>query len=199
MYKEVVRQIRELRWQHLSVLELQSLMVLSCGAAEEFAESLRIALQHYPRSEMLKGMARGELNTDNLRFKDYDKRADHCEFLKHFIIKHKLRESCPKEILDSREKYLETVRALPRVVRAMSIPMREQELPDVFRGILRAPDWSGEALEAYQYFLRRHIELDEGASGHAAQLSTFTVDDRVLPFCEARLELYKPIRSLWSA
>lgn len=196
-YTEVVRQIIRGLESLRSRSERHSLMILSWGAAEEFAESLKIARRLYPHDELLEAMAEEELNATNLSFSDYSGPGDHSEFLHHFIRKHGLLANAPQEVLDAKTRYLAQIRGLSDEVRIMSVVSREQELPGIFTEILKAPDWSGEPLEAFRYFLLVHIELDSKAGGHADKLKHFTVDDRVLPFYEARLELYRPISALW--
>ncbi len=196
-YKEIVAEIRGLRWDKLNAKELRVLMTLALTAAEEFAASLRIAKAHYPNSRLLEAMAKGELNTANLSFADFKRSGDHSEFLEHFVKKHNLLAGCSPEVLTARARYLDTVMLLPLRVRTMSIVAREYELPGIFKGILQAKKWHGEALEAFKHFLEMHIRLDEGEHGHAAQLRRFKVDDRVLPFFVARRELYRCIPALW--
>ena len=94
MYRDVVQQIRKLHWGRLSPPELQSLMVLSWYAATEFAESLRIAVNRYRRSEGLRKMARGELKTRNLVFDGYGRKGDHSDFLGFFIEKNGSFQKC---------------------------------------------------------------------------------------------------------
>jgi hypothetical protein len=196
-YKNIVGQIRDLPWPKLSSRGLEISMVLGAFAALEFAGSSRIALVLYPDSPAFQELAAGELDTDNLVFGGYNQRGDHAAFLWHFIRKHKLVEIYP-EAVAAGEQYLADIRTLSREVRAMSIVSREHELPGIFNRILQATDWSTPALQAFRYYLERHIELDSGEGGHADLLSGFEVTDAVADFYEFRLKMYRCIPTLFA-
>ena len=192
-YKHYVDQIKNLQWGSLSPAELQQVMVLSAYAATEFAESLRIALTLFPDDANFKEMARGELTTDNLHFEDYCEQGDHKDFLWYFINKYKIESTVPIRVIETGEAYLNAVRSLDNKVRAMSIVSREQELPAIFKNILEAPDWDAVGLNAFNYYLRRHVNLDSQKGGHAELLSAHKVTDNVATFYKARLEMYRAI------
>ncbi len=196
-YEQIVEQIRNLSWNKLSSDELQWLMVLSGYAAREFAESLRIALNLYPQSRELQEMASGELKTNNLRFADYQAVGDHVDFIWKFIEDAGIDSECPTEILSAGEEYLAKIRELSPEVRAMSIVSREKELSGIFIQILKASDWSAKGLDAFRYYLERHIALDSNEGGHADLLSGFKVDDSVAKFYETRLGMYRCIPTLF--
>ena len=146
-FKKIVRQIRELPWQTLDGRELQRLMFISRVYAVEFAEALRIALREYPDNAGLLQMARGELDTNNLRFGNYTRAGDHADFLGHFLAHNGIDGDALLERHAS--EYLQACRALSAPVRAMSVFSREEELSGIFREILQAPDWSAAGLEAF--------------------------------------------------
>lgn len=197
-YKAVVKQIRELNWMSLSTGELQVLMYLSWVAAVEFAEALRIALQLYPHHQGLRQTAEGELETANLAYGSFTKVGDHSEFLAHFIRENGI--EVPPPVREAGNKYLAACRSLPGEVRAMSVFSREEELERIFKEILKVPaDWSAPGLPEYRYFLKQHIQFDSCEGGHHDLTRDFLVDNRVLPFYRARLELYRPIPSLFTA
>ncbi len=196
-YKNIVNQIRSLSWQKLSENELVALMVLSYFAAREFGDSLRRALTLYPTSHGLLEMAEEELETNNLKFADYDKVGDHADFLWHFVEGFGLLSKVSRGVLEAGLKYQEAIRKLSPEVRAMSIVSRESELPGIFEQVLKAENWQSPALVAFRYYLTTHIELDSMEGGHADMLSDFPVDDRLTDFYSARLEMYRSIPTLF--
>lgn len=186
-YKKEVADIAAL----VQKIEPPSIMVASSYSAIEFAETLRIAIPRHP--DLFREMAKGELQTNNLVFEDYNRTGDHWEFLVHFIEKYGIRELCPRSVIESGERYLARVRKLPEDVRIMSIVSREQELHRIFSKILETDLSSIPGLHTFRYYLERHIELDSSEGGHADLLKDFTVDDRVLPFYKIRHDLYRPL------
>ncbi len=199
-YQKIIAKIQGLRWSFARPSDLLSIMILSGYAAREFAESLRITLELHPDNEAFQEMARGELKTDNLRFNNYAKVGDHSEFLWHFITEHGVIPQYAGRNVDAGLAYELQVKELAPEVRVMSIVSRERALPGIFEEILKARGWATHpALRAFSYYLRRHIELDSGEGGHAALLSKFKVDDRVLPFWEARLKMYEAVPVLFAA
>lgn len=193
-YKKTVGRILELPWEKLDAPALVKLMFLSGFAAREFAESLKLSLGLYPDYEGLREMADEELKTRNLRYKDYGQKGDHWEFLAHF-----LRGINPLEFaaeFRAGARYWKEVNEIIPEVRAMSIFSRESELPDIFTRILEAggSQWtSSETLEAFKYYLERHVALDSSDGGHADMIAGCTIDDRVDRFYRARLRLYETI------
>lgn len=193
-YKETVARIVALPWDELNGSALLEVMILSLHAAKEFSESLRVALGIYPDHLGLQMMARGELNTNNLEYLEYQRMGDHWEFLSYFLIRHQILE--PTRILTSGVGYRNAIQKMLPTVRAMSIFSREKELEAIFESILKADEsyWeSHDALLAFRYYLRRHIEVDSEAGGHADMIADMPIDDRVNEFYEARLRLYEPI------
>ncbi len=197
-YKQIVKSIRDLRWENLPAEDLQKLMILAEYSAREFAESLRIALQIYPENEELQEMAHGELNTNNLKFKDYEDRGDHSHFLEYFIAKYHLNQKFSSEVIGAGDEYLVEIRKLPKEVRAMSIFSREQELPGIFQRILQAKNWKIQGLPEFKYYLEQHILLDSSSGGHSDLVQDFLVDDRMEKFYKIRFNMYKVISRLFT-
>ena len=198
LYKNTVEQIKNLAWHSLSPDELRSVMVLSWYAASEFGSSLRMALALHPESHAFQEMAGGEIQTTNLKFADYAAKADHAQFLFHFIHKHGLFQRIPLEVREAGENYQYQVNRMTCDSRVMSVVSREQELPGVFRAILEGGGWDGSPeLDAFRYYLERHIELDSGDDGHAQMLSSFPVNDLVAPFFDHRIQMYRSIPTLF--
>ncbi len=197
LYKKVVKQIRELKWDSLNSKDIQRLMVLSGYSALEFAESLRLALELNPDNQSLQEMAKEELKADNLSFGDYNKHGDHGEFLWHFIKKYGLDSRNP-DLQNVGETYMQRVRALGPEVRVMSIVSRETELPGIFTKILTANNWRAKGLPEFRYYLERHVALDSAEGGHADMLRSMKVDDRVVDFYRARLDMYRILPKLFT-
>ncbi len=194
-YKKVVGDITNLNWKSLEEPQLMRLMYLSRAAAVEFAEALREGLKVYKQDPDLQGMARGELKTDNLRFSDYEKRGDHWEFLDHFLTKAGYTPDAG--LKDSANRYIETCRKMDSKVRAHTVFSREHELGAIFDAILQNEHWTTETLLAYRHFMERHIQLDTEEGGHGDAVSKYPIDDSVLPFYQARLDMYRVIPELF--
>lgn len=194
-FKNIVREIRELPWDQLDGPALQRLMFISAVYAREFAEALRIALRLHPDHPDLCAMARGELDTSNLRYGDYTQPGDHADFLAFFLQRHGVRGDTL--LLQHASTYLSACRQLSAEVRAMSVFSREAELSGVFRQILQAPDWTAPGLPAFQFYLEQHILFDAAEGGHHDLTRQFPVDDRLVPFYTARLNTYRAIPRLF--
>lgn len=109
-YKEKVQQILELPWGDYSPY---SIVMISLASAQEFAESLRLALEVFPDDKNLKLMAAGELETTNLTYGNYKRLGDHWQFLSYFTVRF------PHEASDFirrsshvTEEYLDAVRSM---------------------------------------------------------------------------------------
>jgi hypothetical protein len=194
MYKQTITEIKNIDWKSMNPI---SIILVSFFTAQEFAESLRVALRMFPDSKPLREMAAGELETDNLQFGSYSQIGDHWEFLFHFlrekfgIIGH---VNVARKAWNANCAYLTSVQALTREQRAMTIFSRELELPQIFAEILPTHDWKALDLEFYQYYLTRHIQLDTEEGGHGDLVSNFRLDEEVLTrFWNARLTLYREV------
>jgi hypothetical protein len=196
IYKVIVEEIKNLNWASLNSKDLQSLMVLSWYSAVEFAESLRITINHHAEDPAFREMAKGELKTGNLSFDDYHNVGDHSEFLKYFIVKYGIKEKTPARVIKAGEDYLAAVRQLPASIRIMSIVSREAELPGIFSKVLGAKDWSAKGLDAFRYYLETHIAIDSAEGGHADLLKEFEVNDDVAIFYRIRLDMYRSLEKL---
>ncbi len=194
-YRAVVEEIKELGWENLDSKDLQRLIYLSHASAREFAAALRIALTLYPENKNLQEMAAGELQTDNMALGDYTKPGDHADYLNHFIRKNELRYDPDLELAAA--EYLKACDALDAETRAMTIFSREEELPGIFQRILQARDWTAPALAEFKHYLEEHIRIDTGEGGHGDLTKDFPIDDRVKPFYEARLNMYRVVKKLF--
>lgn len=194
-YKKLVEEIKDLKWENLEAQDLQRLMYLSCVSAREFADALTTALALYPDNKDLQKMATGELRTDNIALDDYKKKGDHADFLEHFIRKNGL--DSDTNLVEHAEAYLKACEALDPQTRAMTIFSREEELSGIFKRILTAKDWSAPGLEAFKFYLEKHIKLDSEKGGHHDLTKELPIDERITPFYEARLKMYEAIPKLF--
>ena len=59
-------------------------------------------------------------------------------------------------------------------------------LENLFRAILKAPDWDGPLLQAFKHFLLEHIRFDSDPEhGHGGLCRHLTPDDAILPLWAA--------------
>lgn len=192
---EIIEVLSAMPFSTLSEIELQRLMIVMAYVSEEFAESIRIALLLYPDNEGFAEVSRGEIQTDNLQFGDFNGSADHSEFLFHFIKKYKLDEKFPETVLAGKE-FQERIRTLPGDIRAMSVASRETIGYDFFSQILRAKDWTLPGLPEFQYFLAAHVAIDGAEGGHGDLLEEFPVTSEVMTFYDAFIDTCRTIPGL---
>ncbi len=195
-YKTIIKKIKALNWKALDESNLQNLMILSAYSALEFAESLQIALFHYPNHLGFKEMAKGELNTKNLAHGDYNKQGNHSEFLWHFIKKYSLVQT-REAITISGTRYIDNIRQFDEKTRVMSIISREHELPGIFQQILTASSWNAPGLPEFKYYIETHVTLDSNAGGHADLVSDLGIGNEVEKFYRERLKMYTAIPELF--
>lgn len=188
-YKEKVQQILELPWE---LYHPFSIVMISLATAQEFAESLRLALEVFPDDKNLQLMATGELQTTNLRYRSYDRQGDHFEFLLHFMNKFPTHANLFIRLSSHvTEEYRDVLYSMNKEERAMTIFSREQELPNIFHEILNSHSWGDFGLGFYKYYLEEHIRLDSEEGGHAELTQDHELDPEVLDrFYTARLNLY---------
>lgn len=203
MNRKAIKLILGLNWKKLTTFqELTELMYLSWIAATEFAQSLRLALEVYKDDKMLQKLAKEELHTNNLRFKGYKDRADHSDFLFYFLSTIKMFDTnaCVEpgmlrpEVIKVGREYMRRVEMIKKSTRVMSIPSREKELSGFFAQILKNPLFKAKNLplhlQAYKYFLERHIRIDSKPGGHRDLSKHITVTDKVEVFYNIRLAMY---------
>ena len=201
-YKKVIYEIKNLNRKILNKEDLKRLMYLSYISAIEFREALIIALKFANKTNFseelkiwLREMSEWELGTNNLSYDWYNQKADHYQFLEYFIKKYNF--EIDEELVKAGKKYQEKCKKFNDEERAMSIFSREQELSWIFEEILKASNRKEEPLWAFNYYLKKHIELDSGNWWHWDLIGQFPIDDKVKSFFETRLELYKAIPKLF--
>lgn len=194
-YRAWIDKIVDLPFKDLESQDLVLMCYLSWVTAVEFAEALRLAEGIYGDHAGLQDLIAGELQTDNLDYDDYHRVGDHHEFLAHFLAKYGHTDELEAKLGAYAAEYLSQCRALDDETRAATIFSREEELPRIFSCFLTAPEqnWEIPVLNAYRYYLDRHIALDSGEGGHAELVGDLSVDDRVESFYHARFRLYRCI------
>jgi hypothetical protein len=160
----------------------------------QFRENLEIACRLRPNDIRLASLRLGECGTDNLspwpKIAAPGEEMDHDEFMRRLLT---LQESRRGELIEALGmKYLRRIRALDDIVRACSIASYEDGgLSRVFRAMLRAPKWDGEAQQAFRHFLERHILFDDDVeSGHGNLSRHLSTDNTlIMPLWSAFAEL----------
>lgn len=190
-YHDIIEEIVHLSWNKLNAKDLQRLMYASEALSREMAEAVRCGLQLHPEDRFLQEMAKGEIGTSNISFQDFRRKADHSEFLLHFLNKSEFR---PDEALKKEtQNYLDLCRDFSAEVRLMTVVSREKELPPVFAAILDAQDWEAPGLDAYKYFLTEHVRLDSEEAGHHELIKHIPTDERIEGFYQYRLDLFRKL------
>ncbi len=187
-----IEKIENLDW---SKADPKEIIYVSFFSAIEFAESLRQGASLYS-SLALDGMIKGELQTDNLKFEDYDQRGDHCEFLRHFIKKYYIRENTSYSVASATNSYRGFCGELTKEERFETIISREHALPGIFQKILDSHDWEKLGFGFYAYYLREHIRIDSEDGGHGDLMKEMKIkmhEDVLKKFWKARYKMYKSL------
>jgi hypothetical protein len=190
-YQRLVDEICDLKWETLSRKDMVSVAWAYYFFSIQFRENLEIARALYPSDEKLAHLEQEECSTDNLspwhRVAEAGERMNHDEFMRRTLA---LLPTNPVEsarITAMGNSYLEAIRALDPVSRALSIASYENGgLERVFKAILRFQHWDTPLLRAFQHFLVEHIRFDsDPEDGHGALCRHLPPDDRVVPFWQA--------------
>lgn len=169
-YKEVIEDICTLNWSALSAGEVTDVAWMYYYFSVQFCETVGIARAMFPHDKKLEELDRGERNTDNLSpcpgVVGVGERVDHDEFMRRTLTLAHIDDARRVRLQAIGATYLETVRAMPDLIRSQSLASYEDGgLERVFRAILNAPDWDGPLLQAFKHFLVGHIELDSDPEG----------------------------------
>lgn len=186
-YKKVIEEICNLKWSSLSADELINVAWAYYYFSTQFRENMEIALSLYPDDERLQELDRGERNTDNLSpwpgVAEPGEKLHHEEFMRRTLALTPIPEERKRALEAIGAAYLQKVRSLDRMTKAISLPAYEDGgLESVFRSILKAKHWDGELLRAFKHFLAGHVALDSNPeTGHGALCRHIRPDDRILP------------------
>lgn len=190
-HERMIDEICALKWSHLDREDLINVAWVYFYFSRQFRENLEIARDLYPDDDRLLQLDRGERNTDNLspwpRVAAIAERMNHDEFMRRTLALTPIAESRRRSLESIGQSYLERVRTMDRMSRALSIASYEDGgLEKVFRAILKAQDWDDPLLEAFNHFLTEHIRFDsDPEQGHGALCRHLTPNDQVLPLWAA--------------
>jgi hypothetical protein len=190
-YKDIINEISALRWDNLTSQEMIYVAWAYYYFSIQFRENLEIARALHPFDDKLKDLEREECDTDNLspwpEVAAPGEKMNHDEYMRRTLEIHPIETSRSEYFAAVGERYLEQVRQMDDVSRALSIASYEDGgLEKVFGAILRFPRWDGALLQAFEHFLSEHVRFDSDPSqGHGALSRHLKPDDRVLPFWEA--------------
>jgi hypothetical protein len=194
-FRRVVKEICDLRWEHLSSDDMVSTAWAYHYFSIQFRESLKTARALHPEDEKLQHLEREECDTDNLSpwpgVARPGERMNHDEFMRRTL------ELVP--IDPKRSQYFETVgaaylqatRSMDPATRASAIASYEDGgLENVFTAILRFSNWDNALLRSFRHFLSEHIRFDsDPEAGHGALSRHLAPDGRVLPMWESFRDL----------
>jgi len=186
-FEEIIEDISQMNWGGLSQEELMAVAWAYYFFSIQFRENLGIACTLHPGDGKLQELTDGECQTDNLSpwpgVAAPGERMNHDEFMRRSLRLVSLPVEKRVALAMLGQRYLDTVRAMDPVVRAMSIGSYEAGgLETVFRAFLTAPEWDNPLLEAFRHFLIQHIRFDSDPDhGHGALSRHLAADDRILP------------------
>ena len=194
-YRLVIDEIAGFSWHSLTAGELARIAWAYYFFSVQFRESLVIACDLHPYDEQLQDLKAGECDTDNLSpfpgIAEAGERMHHDEFMRRVLMLSGVTGKERTDLEQIGQAYLTATRKLSLASRAMSIATYEDGgLEAVFRAILRATDWNGPSLLAFQHFLVEHIRFDsDDNTGHGALCRHLAPDDRALPLWTAFRDL----------
>jgi hypothetical protein len=192
-FKKIIDEICSLAWNMIDHRELFYVSQSYYYFSIQFRENLEIALALHPQDEKLRSLYTEECDTNNLspwpRIAVINEKLNHDEFMRRALLLQKDARSTQLDVVGL--KYLSNIRSIDRFSRAKSIASYEDNgLSRVFSSILRAPEWRGTALQAFRFFLEKHIEFDsDNGAGHGALSRHLLADDSIVPLWSAFRDL----------
>ncbi|WP_158928010.1 hypothetical protein [Acidisphaera sp. S103] len=186
-YQKTIDEICQLEWDSLTAHDMICVAWAYYYFSIQFRENLKIARSIYPNDEKLKDLEREECDTDNLSpwpgVADVGEKMNHDEYMRRVLEMHSIDLSQVRYFKSVGEGYLEEMRGLDDVSRALSIASYEDGgLERIFRAILEFRHWDNALLGAFRHFLSEHIRFDcDPTQGHGALSRHLRPDDRVLP------------------
>ena len=186
-FEAVIADIGNLRWAELGSDELINVAWAYYYFSIQFRENLEIARKLLPDDDRLLDLDHGERDTDNLSpwpgVAKPGEKMHHDEFMRRTLTLAAIAEDRRSALSALGQAYLEKVRGMDDMTRAVSIASYEDGgLETVFGAMLTAPNWSGPLQGAFKHFLAEHIRFDSDPdAGHGALARHLKVDDRILP------------------
>jgi hypothetical protein len=190
-YHKVIDEICQLDWKALTSQDMIHVAWAYYYFSIQFRENLKIARALHPYDANLKDLEREECETDNLSpwpgVAAVGESMNHDEFMRRVLNMHPIDPFQAKYLNAAGERYLEAVRELDDVSRALGIASYEDGgLEKVFRTILGFNHWDNAPLRAFQHFLSEHVRFDSDPDhGHGALSRHLKPDDCVVPLWQA--------------
>lgn len=208
--KTYVNYINTLDWNKIHPLKIIHVSLLF---AQEFAATVRACIPVYWTIDWFQEFTAGEIDTENLTYEDYHQKADHWQFLNHFLNKQKnsahfdsLQELLAFNLNTWIQRlpvrlYTDYCDSLSAEEKLLTLVSRERELQHIFQHIVTAHDWDALWYGYYKYFIDRHLELDGAEGGHEEvtkeliNLDNLTdhQDDMLKKFWYLRYQVYKSL------
>ncbi len=190
-YEYVIEDVSQLSWGSLTKDELTVTAWAYYYFSIQFRESLEIACELFPNDPKLCQLEREECNTNNLSpwpgVADVGEKMNHDEFMARLLKLSPISAEKKLHLETIGREYLDLVRAMPPMARALSIASYEDGgLEKVFRAFLTAQHWGNPLLQAFRHFLTEHIRFDsDPEQGHGSLSRHIPPDDRILPLWSA--------------
>jgi len=190
-FERTIQSIFEMEWDTLNRDELVAVAWAYYHFSIQFRENLEAACAMFPDDPKLEQLRREECDTDNLspwpRVAQPGEKMNHDEFMRRLLTLEPIGGDLRSRLEAVGANYLAETRVIEPVVKALSIASYEDGgLEKVFTAMLRAPDWTGESLQAFRHFLIEHIKFDsDPEAGHGSLSRHLVPDDRISPVWEA--------------
>jgi hypothetical protein len=161
----------------------------------QFRENLHVTLKLYPDDPQLQKLLHAECATANLSpwpgVAAPDEAMDHDAFMARVLTLSPIDPQTRERVVSASQDYLERVRNVDDVTKAMSIASYENGgLEAVFTAFLAARQWDTPLLQGFRHFLVKHIEFDsDPTEGHGALCRSLVPDDRIRPLWSAFRDL----------
>ena len=192
-FRNIIDDICSLSWRNIDRAELHNVMQVYYYFSIQFRQNLEIACKLFPDDQKLYTLYKGECHTDNLSpcpgVSGISEKLNHDEFIRRALLLQPSQRS--RELDELGSLYLYKVNNVDDLSRAKSIASYEDDgLSKIFHSILSALDWRGKGLQAFRYFLEKHIEFDEeGEESHGSLSRHLHADDSIVPLWGAFHEL----------
>jgi hypothetical protein len=186
-YNKVIDKICALNWEGLTRNDLMGVAWAYYYFSVQFRENLEIACKMYPEDLKLRQLEQGECHTDNLSpwpgVATAKEQLNHDDFMRRLLKLNTIDENTKTNIERNGRSYLEKIRKMDLLARAISISSYEDGgLERVFRAILRSQYWDNALLQAFKHFLVEHIKFDNDPElGHGVLSRHLILGDQILP------------------
>jgi len=186
-YHRAISDICEVDWSSLTEKEVVQVAWAYYFFSIQFRENLKLARELFPDDADLVRLEREECNTDNLSpwpgVADAGEKLNHDEFMRRVLTLEPISDVDRNRFKLRGEGYLEEVRAIDPMTRALSIASYEDGgLESVFTAMLKAPAYDTPLVSGFRFFLSEHVRFDSDPDqGHGSLTRQLRPDDRILP------------------